>query len=80
MTTRRRGGAGDLLTINLPAANRDLAILDQPDTFSFDRNVRGHLAFGHGVDQCLGQSPARAELQVAHDMSAYGVHELPVTW
>ena len=94
---------GDVLTINLPAANRDAAFLDQPDTFDFDRNVRGHLAFGHGVHQCLGQSLARAELRVAlpsllrrlpnlrlaipleevkfrHDMSAYGVHELPVTW
>jgi cytochrome P450 len=95
--------AGDLLTINLPAANRDPAFLDEPDTFDFDRNVRGHLAFGHGVHQCLGQSLARAELQIAlpallrrlpnlrlaipladvrfrHDMSAYGVHELPVAW
>jgi cytochrome P450 len=95
--------AGDLLTINLPAANRDPVFLDQPDIFSFDRTVRGHMAFGHGIHQCLGQSLARAELQVAlpallrrlptlrlaipfedvkfrHDMSAYGVHELPVTW
>ena len=95
--------AGDLLTINLPAANRDPALLEEPDTFDIGRVTRGHLAFGHGVHQCLGQSLARAELQVAlpallrrlptlrlaipleevrfrHDMSAYGVRELPVTW
>jgi cytochrome P450 len=95
--------AGDILTINLPAANRDPLFLDQPDTFDIHRNTRGHLAFGYGVHQCLGQSLARLELQIAlpalfrrlpslrlavpleevklrHEMSAYGVHELPVTW
>ncbi|MBP2328379.1 cytochrome P450 [Kibdelosporangium banguiense] len=95
--------AGDLLTVNLPAANRDPAFLDQADDFDVDRNTRGHLAFGYGVHQCLGQNLARAELQIAlpallrrlpnlrlaipleevrfrHDMSAYGVHELPVMW
>ncbi|MBP2329373.1 cytochrome P450 [Kibdelosporangium banguiense] len=95
--------AGDLLTVNLPATNRDPAFLDHPDVLDITRNTRGHLAFGHGPHQCLGQQLARAELQIAlpallrrlpglrlaipfedikfrHDMSAYGVHALPVTW
>ena len=95
--------AGDLLTVNLPAANRDPSFLDDADDLDLDRNTRGHLAFGYGVHQCLGQNLARTELQVAlpallrrlpdlrlaigleevrfrHDMSAYGVHELPVVW
>jgi cytochrome P450 len=95
--------AGEGLTINFPAANRDPAFLTDADVLSLARNPRGHLAFGHGVHQCLGQQLARMELQVAlpallrrlpglrlaipfedvkfrHDMSAYGVHELPVAW
>ncbi|MEW1837686.1 cytochrome P450 [Nonomuraea angiospora] len=95
--------AGEAVTVNLPAANRDTVFLDQPDTVDLGRNTRGHLAFGYGVHQCLGQNLARVELQVAlpallrklpglrlavpleevkfrHDMSAYGVHELPVAW
>jgi cytochrome P450 len=30
------------------------------------RDARGHLAFGFGVHQCLGQPLARAELQVVY--------------
>jgi cytochrome P450 len=95
--------AGEGLSLNLPAANRDVAFFDQPDALDIDRDTRGHLAFGHGVHQCLGQNLARPELQIAlpallrrlpglrlaipfdevnfrHDMSAYGVHQLPVAW
>ncbi|MBP2324442.1 cytochrome P450 [Kibdelosporangium banguiense] len=57
--------AGDALTVSLPAANRDTALFDDPDTLDFDRKTLGHLAFGHGVHQCLGQNLARAELQIA---------------
>jgi len=57
--------AGEGLIMNLPAANRDPAFLDDPDTLDIDRNSRGHMAFGHGVHQCLGQTLARAELEIA---------------
>lgn len=57
--------AGEVLIMNLPAANRDTVLLDDPDTFNIDRNTRGHMAFGHGVHQCLGQTLARAELEIA---------------
>ncbi len=57
--------AGEGLIINLPAADRDPAFLDDPDTLDVDRNPRGHLAFGYGVHQCLGQNLARAELEIA---------------
>jgi len=95
--------AGEGLIMNLPAGNRDPGFLSDPDTFDIGRNARGHVAFGHGTHQCIGQTLARAELEIAlpallrrlpglrlavpleelrfrHDMSIYGVHELPVTW
>ena len=57
--------AGDAVLMNLPAGNWDDAFVDNPDTFDIDRNTRGHLAFGFGVHQCIGQNLARAELQIA---------------
>ena len=57
--------AGDAVLMNLPAGNWDNAFVDNPDRFDIDRNTRGHLAFGFGVHQCIGQNLARAELQIA---------------
>ncbi|MBV1940428.1 cytochrome P450 [Streptomyces sp. BV286] len=57
--------AGEALLMNLPAGNRDASFSAAPDTFDPDRNTRGHLAFGYGTHQCLGQPLARAELQIA---------------
>jgi len=57
--------AGEGLVMNLPAGNRDPGFFGDPDAFDLDRNARGHLAFGFGVHQCIGQSLARAELQIA---------------
>ncbi|MGW0573548.1 cytochrome P450 [Streptomyces tauricus] len=56
--------AGDMLTISLPAANRD-SRFPAANAVSLNRNAHGHLAFGHGTHQCLGQSLARVELQEA---------------
>jgi cytochrome P450 len=57
--------AGDAVLMNLPAGNWDTAFVDNPDTLDIDRNPRGHLGFGYGVHQCIGQNLARAELQIA---------------
>jgi cytochrome P450 len=57
--------AGDAVLMNLPAGNWDTAFVDNPDTLDGDRNPRGHLGFGYGVHQCIGQNLARAELQIA---------------
>lgn len=48
----------------LPAANRDTRF---PDAAKLDvsRTTTGHVAFGYGVHQCLGQNLARVELQIA---------------
>lgn len=57
--------AGEVLVMNLPAANRDPAFVDDPDRLDIGRDTRGHMAFGYGVHQCLGQVLARAELEIA---------------
>lgn len=57
--------AGDAVVMNLPAGNWDTAFTDDPHVLDADRNTRGHLAFGYGVHQCIGQNLARVEMQVA---------------
>ncbi|MEV4009039.1 cytochrome P450 [Nonomuraea angiospora] len=57
--------AGEGLIMNLPAGNWDPAFTTDPETLALDRPARGHLAFGYGVHQCIGQTLARAELQIA---------------
>ncbi|KUI38417.1 cytochrome [Mycobacterium sp. IS-1496] len=57
--------AGDHVLMNLPAGNWDPEFVDDPDRFDIDRNPRGHLGFGFGVHQCIGQNLARVELQIA---------------
>lgn len=55
----------DQVTVNVPAANRDTALTDNPDQLDTTRQLRTHLAFGFGIHQCLGQHLARLELQIA---------------
>jgi cytochrome P450 len=54
-----------MVLMNLPAGNWDPVFVNDPDTFDIDRSARGHLGFGYGVHQCIGQNLARAELQIA---------------
>jgi cytochrome P450 len=51
--------------INLPAGNWDPNFADRPEHFDVDRTTRGHLGFGYGVHQCLGQNLAPVEMQIA---------------
>ncbi|MDD9908600.1 MAG: cytochrome P450 [Ahrensia sp.] len=44
------------------AANRDASRFPDPHNFDIERNVRGHVGFGHGVHACLGMHLARLEM------------------
>lgn len=55
---------GETVTVSISAANRDSAHFPDADALDVHRDVHGHMAFGHGVHQCLGQQLARVEMQV----------------
>ncbi|HWO61310.1 MAG TPA: cytochrome P450 [Umezawaea sp.] len=57
---------GDVVTVSLPAANRDPDRFPDADALDFDRRDSGHIAFGRGVHQCMGHHLARLELEVAY--------------
>jgi cytochrome P450 len=65
------GGAtirrGDMVYINLGAANRDPVVFEEPDTFLIQRpeSTRNPLSFGGGIHYCLGARLARIELETA---------------
>ncbi|MGK8503927.1 cytochrome P450 [Nocardia asiatica] len=54
---------GSTVVVSLLAANRDPQRFDNPDTLDLHRKARGHLSFGHGIHQCLGQQLARIEMR-----------------
>jgi cytochrome P450 len=60
-------GAGSTVVVSLLAANRDPARFEDPDTLDVRRQARGHLSFGHGIHQCLGQQLARIEMRAGFD-------------
>jgi cytochrome P450 len=57
--------AGTALILSFHTANRDAGRFADPHVLDIRRNAGGHLAFGHGIHQCLGQQLARVEMRVA---------------
>jgi cytochrome P450 len=55
--------AGEPIVASLAAADRDPAQFPEPDELDLTRQYSPHLAFGHGVHQCLGQQLARVEMK-----------------
>ncbi|MFI7643087.1 cytochrome P450 [Nonomuraea sp. NPDC049400] len=58
--------AGESVTVSIAAANRDPGRFADPDTLDLLRSAGTHIAFGHGIHQCLGQQLARIEMQIAY--------------
>ncbi|GAA3379160.1 cytochrome P450 [Streptomyces sannanensis] len=61
----RRIRTGQTVVASLAAANRDPGHFLEPDELDLAREPSQHVAFGHGVHQCLGQQLARVEMAVA---------------
>lgn len=55
-------GGKKILTF-LGAANRDPRRWTDPDTFDLSRDPSGHVGFGMGIHQCVGQHVARLEAE-----------------
>jgi cytochrome P450 len=56
---------GEGVIASIPAANWDPSQFGSPHELDLRRDARRHVAFGHGIHQCLGQPLARLELDVA---------------
>jgi cytochrome P450 len=59
--------AGSTVVVSLLAANRDPQRFEHPDVLDVHRKVRGQVAFGHGIHQCLGQQLARIEMRAGFE-------------
>jgi cytochrome P450 len=55
--------AGDLVLLDVGAANHDVAAFRDPDRFDTTRTEAGHLTFGYGAHYCIGAALARIELK-----------------
>ncbi|RVX46714.1 cytochrome P450 [Nonomuraea polychroma] len=56
---------GTTVILSLHTANRDPDRFPNPHVLDVRRQDGGHLAFSHGIHQCLGQQLARVEMRVA---------------
>ena len=54
---------GKKILMFLGAANRDPRRWDDPDAFDLTRDPSGHVGFGMGIHQCVGQHVARLEAE-----------------
>jgi 4-methoxybenzoate monooxygenase (O-demethylating) len=70
---------GSKVLLFFAAANRDPRRWDAPDRFNIERTSSGHLGFGFGIHQCLGQMMARMEAEVVLDALAPRVKSLRLT-
>ncbi len=57
--------AGEKLTLQWLAANRDGRVFDNPTAVQIERDPAANLLFGAGIHYCLGAPLARLELRVA---------------
>jgi cytochrome P450 len=56
---------GDQVLVLYGSANHDPEQFPDADVLDFDRKVKVHWTFGHGIHYCLGNAVARLEVKVA---------------
>jgi cytochrome P450 monooxygenase len=56
--------AGEGIVPLVASANHDAGVFAHPESFDPSRPPHGHVAFGYGVHQCLGQNLVRLEMDV----------------
>jgi len=75
---------GAKVLLFLAAANRDPRRWDDPESFHIDRQASGHVGFGFGIHQCLGQMVARMEMEAVASALVRHVAQIclrgPVVW
>lgn len=54
---------GSRVLVLYASANRDERKWPNPDSFDIERQVLGHVGFGHGVHACVGMQLARLEIR-----------------
>lgn len=70
---------GTKILMFLGAANRDPARWTDPDRFDLNRDPSGHVGFGMGIHQCVGQHVARLEAEALLTALARRVERIEFT-
>ncbi|WP_043826520.1 cytochrome P450 [Rhodococcus opacus] len=69
---------GKKILMFLGAANRDPRRWENPDVFDLGRNPSGHVGYGMGIHQCVGQHVARLESEALLTALASRVESLEI--
>jgi cytochrome P450 len=56
--------AGEMVLLDVVAANRDPEVFERPYEFDLNREAVGHLSFGHGFYRCNFAQLARVEIEI----------------
>jgi 4-methoxybenzoate monooxygenase (O-demethylating) len=71
-------GEGEKVLMFLGAANRDPRRWERPDDYDITRRTVGHVGFGSGVHQCVGQLLARMEGECVLSALAHKVASIEI--
>ncbi|MGW7409944.1 hypothetical protein ACWGI9_40710 [Streptomyces sp. NPDC054833] len=63
----RGGPVDEVITMSLPAANRDPLGFEDPDTFNIRRGTTRNVGFGGDPHQCMGHHLARPVLAIGYE-------------
>ncbi len=72
-------GEGEKVLMFLGAANRDPRHWERPDDYDISRRTVGHVGFGSGIHQCVGQLLARLEGECALSALARKAGSIEIT-